>query len=160
LQGHVARGNAHGLAAAGRPSVAVFQGPHAYISPSWYPSKKEHGKVVPTWNYIAVHAHGALEAIDDREWLLQHVAALTDRNESGRETPWSVGDAPEDYIDGMLKGIIGLSLTVSRLEGAWKMQQHRTPADRQGLIDGLAASDDAAARSVASIMEALEKSRE
>jgi transcriptional regulator len=159
LQGHVARGNGHRLAATGQPTVAVFQGPHAYISPSWYPSKNEHGKVVPTWNYIAVHAHGTLDAVTDRDWLLRHVAALTDRNEAGRAVPWSVGDAPEDYIDGMLNGIIGLSLTVSRLEGAWKMAQHRSPADRRGLIEGLAHSDDTAAHAVASVMEALEKPR-
>lgn len=160
LNGHVARANPHWLAVqAGRaPSLAIFQGSHAYISPSWYASKREHGKVVPTWNYIAVHATGTLEAVEDRDWILALVNDLTKTNEAGRIQPWAVADAPADYIEKMAAAIVGLRLRVDRLEGAWKMIQHRSTTDRLGVIEGLRQQSGAEA-SVAAVMTELEKGR-
>jgi len=138
LEGHVARPNRHWTVLASKPaSLAVFQGPQAYVSPSWYESKREHGKVVPTWNYVVVHAHGRLEIVEDEDWLLAHLEDLVAANESGREQPWAISDAPADFIDGMTRGIVGLRLTVDRLEGKWKMSQNREMRDRQGVVKGL-----------------------
>jgi transcriptional regulator len=119
--------------------LAIFQGPEAYITPSWYETKRETGKVVPTWNYVAIHAYGTVEFFDDRERLRDVVTRLTERQEGPRATPWAVTDAPVDFIDVMLKGIVGFAIPVSRLEGKWKMSQNRPAADRSGVIDGLAA---------------------
>ncbi|MGI4939825.1 MAG: FMN-binding negative transcriptional regulator, partial [Janthinobacterium lividum] len=158
LETHVARPNPHWtLAAAGAASVAVFQGPQAYVSPSWYATKREHGKVVPTWNYIAVHAHGQLEAVEDPAWLLAHLDELTRANEAGREHPWEVSDAPADFVQGLTRAIIGLRLPVARVEGAWKMIQHRAEGDRLGTIGGLEA--DPHGRAVAEVMRGLEVAR-
>ena len=155
LEGHLARPNPHWTLAA--PSVAIFQGPHAYISPSWYASKREHGRVVPTWNYIAVHAHGILEAVEDETWLRAHLDAMTQAIEAGRAEPWAVSDAPESYMAGMRRAIVGVRLRVSRVEGAWKMIQHRSDADRLGTISGLAAVPEGQA--VAAAMRDLETAR-
>jgi transcriptional regulator len=156
LQGHVARANPHWMMA-GAASVAIFQGPHAYVSPSWYATKREHGKVVPTWNYIAVHLHGVLEAVEDRDWLLAHLDDLTSANEAGRAQPWAVSDAPADFVHGLTRAIVGVRLRVERREGAWKMIQHRSEGDRLGTIAGL----DGAPRghAVADVMRALEAAR-
>lgn len=153
---HVARPNPHGRVSG--PTVAIFQGPQAYISPSFYPSKQEHGRVVPTWNYIAVHLHGVLEPVEDEAWLRSQLAALTDRNEGARAQPWSMSDAPADYMAGMLRGIVGLRMRVDRVDAAWKMIQHRSEADRQGTIAGLSA--DPAGQEVAALMRGLEAARE
>jgi transcriptional regulator len=138
LQGHVARANPLWREANGREVLAIFQGPQAYVSPSWYPSKAEHGKVVPTWNYAVVHLHGRLEAIEDAAWLRGFVERLTQRHEATRDTPWAVGDAPADYIDQMLKAIVGIRIEVTRVEAKWKASQNRSAADRQGVAQGLA----------------------
>lgn len=160
LESHVARPNPHWQALSEPlPSIAVFQGPQAYVSPSWYPSKKEHGKVVPTWNYIAVHAHGRLEAIHEDGWLKTHLNDLTLANEAEREHPWAVADAPEAFIDSLARTIVGLRLTVSRLEGSWKLVQHKTQADRHGVIAGMSGSGDAGAHAVAEMMKTLERVR-
>src|SRR2546421_2680053 len=107
LEAHVAGANGHWKALAGNPaSLAVFQGPQTYISPSWYETKRQHGKVVPTWNYVVVHAHGFLEAIEDRDWLLAHLADLVAANESRREQPWAISDAPAEFINGMTRAIV------------------------------------------------------
>ena len=160
LEAHLARGNPHHAALAERPeTVAIFHGPQAYVSPGWYASKAEHGKVVPTWNYIIVHVHGRLEAIDDTVWLEDQVRRVTARNEDGRADPWSVDDSPRDYFEGMLRGIVGVRLDVTRMEGVWKMQQHRSQADRAGLIKGFAAESDPAARAVGQVMTELEQTR-
>lgn len=125
LESHFARANPHWKAVVeGAPSVAIFQGPHAYVSPTWYPSKREHGKVVPTWTYIVVHAHGRFEAVEDGDWLRRHLDDLTAANEAARAEPWQVADAPERYIETLSRGIVGLRLRVDRLEGAWKINQH------------------------------------
>lgn len=155
LEGHVARKNEHWRCASAGPSIAIFQGPQAYISPGWYPSKQEHGKVVPTWNYLVVHAHGILEAVDDRDFLLAHINDLTKRNEGNRAEPWGIDDAPGDYIPKLTRGIVGLRLKVSRLDGASKMGQNRTDADRKGAVAGLSDENDFGAAAVAEKMLSL-----
>ena len=138
LLGHVARPNAQARSAVpGVQALAIFHGPDAYITPSWYATKRENGKVVPTWNYVAIHAYGPVEFFDDRERLRAVVTRLTERFEAPRAEPWAVTDAPADFIDGMLKGIVGFALPIARLEGKWKMSQNRPPADRAGVVAGL-----------------------
>lgn len=138
LVGHVARANPvwRELATAA-PSVVVFQGPQAYISPGWYPGKAAHGKVVPTWNYTVAHAHGMARAVDDRDWLLDMLHRLTATHEAGRPTPWRVGDAPADYIDRMLRAIVGVELPIARLEGKLKASQDEDLPDRLGTVSAL-----------------------
>jgi transcriptional regulator len=141
LHGHLARANPHWRdLAAGSEALVIFQGPEAYVSPSFYPSKAEHGKVVPTWNYLAVHAYCQAEVFEEPERLLALVSQLADRHEAGRERPWSVSDAPADYIAGMLRAIVGFALPITRLEGKWKLSQNRSAADIAGVRDGLAGS--------------------
>lgn len=160
LEAHVARANEHWKALAARPaSLAVFQGPQTYVSPSWYETKRQHGKVVPTWNYVVVHAHGALEVVEDRDWLLAHLEDLVGANESRREQPWAIADAPAEFIHGMTRAIVGLRLTIDRLEGKWKMIQNRSEADRLGTMAGLSASAKPDDRAVAAIMRAIEAER-
>jgi transcriptional regulator len=136
LRGHVARANPVWKKSQA-PALAIFLGPHAYVSPNWYPSKAETGKAVPTWNYITVHAHGTIRWIEDAEWLRTHVGALSAAHEAGREIPWMISDAPMSYIDSMLKGIVGFELGVQSLEGKWKLSQNREEADHAGARDGL-----------------------
>jgi len=119
-------------------SVVVFQGGDAYISPSFYPSKREHGKVVPTWNYAVVHVHGVARAITERDELLSLVTRLTDTHEQRQPAPWQVTDAPDDYIEMMIGGIVGIEFTVTRTVGKWKNSQNRSPADRAGVASALA----------------------
>ncbi|PZP25537.1 FMN-binding negative transcriptional regulator [Pseudomonas kuykendallii] len=153
LYGHVARANPHGrVLAEGGSALAVFSGPDAYVSPSWYPAKAEHGKVVPTWNYIAVHAQGRAEVFDEPARLLDLLGRLSDRHEAGRAQPWALGDAPRDYIDAMLRAIVGFALPIEHLEGKWKLGQNRSAADQQGVLDGLGASSDARDRELAQRM--------
>ncbi len=156
LETHVARPNPH-WERAQRPTVAIFQGPQSYISPSWYATKREHGKVVPTWNYIAVHVHETLEVVDDEAWLLAHLNDLTRENEETREALWEVSDAPAEFIRGLTRAIVGLRLRVTRAEGAWKMIQHRSENDRLGTIAGLEA--EAGGQDVARVMRDLEAAR-
>ena len=142
LRGHIARANPLWREAAGASTsqaLAIFQGPHAYISPNWYPSKLEAGKAVPTWNYAVVHAHGPLRFFEDRQQLRALVERLTERHEAGRPHPWRVADAPEDYLEQMLKAIVGFEVPLTRIAGKWKLSQNRTAADRAGVIDGLSA---------------------
>jgi len=144
LEGHVARANPLWQRAAGE-AVAIFQGPDRYITPSWYATKQESGKVVPTWNYVVVHAHGPLRFIDDPAWLRGHLERLVATHEAGRPQPWEVSDAPADYVDKLLGQIVGLQLAVTRLEGKWKVGQNRNEADRAGMVAGLLAEGDAEA---------------
>ena len=139
LLGHVARANPLWTAAAGSPVLAVFHGPQAYVSPSWYPSKAATHKVVPTWNYTVVHAHGVLESVEDAPWLRALVGRLTDHHEAPLPTPWAVDDAPADYVQQMLRAIVGIRIPVTRLIGKWKVSQNRSEADRQGVADALGA---------------------
>jgi transcriptional regulator len=119
-------------------ALIIFQGPEAYIRPGWYPSKVEQGKAVPTWNYAVVHAYGRLATIQDKAWLLTHVGELSDQQEAPYVKPWSMAEAPSDYLDRMSRGIVGLTLAISRLEGKAKMSQNRDLRDREGVIGGLA----------------------
>jgi transcriptional regulator len=137
LRGHVARANPVWKAGAGE-ALAIFLGPHAYVSPSWYPSKAETGKAVPTWNYITVHARGLINWVQEPDWLRAHVGALSDANEAGREQPWSITDAPASYVDGLVRAIVGFELTVTKFEGKWKLSQNRDDADHAGAREGLA----------------------
>jgi transcriptional regulator len=138
LIGHLARANPQWQEPAGsQEALAIFLGPDAYVTPSWYVTKRETGKVVPTWNYLAIHAHGRLVFIHDQHRLLEIVTRLTDRHEATRPSPWRVSDAPTDYVETMLKGIVGIELTITRLEGKWKASQNRSEPDRDGVAEGL-----------------------
>jgi transcriptional regulator len=138
LLGHVARANPQWQSAAPeRDGLVIFLGPDAYVTPSWYATKRETGRVVPTWNYVAIHAHGRVRFFHDRERLLDLVNRLTNRHEQPRAYPWKVADAPADYVDSLLKSIVGVEFTITRLEGKWKASQNRNEADRRGVSDGL-----------------------
>lgn len=159
LETHIARANPH-WGALPLPSLAIFQGPHAYVSPTWYPSQQQHGRAVPTWNYIAVHAHGVLEVIDDRPRLAALLSDLSNANEAHRANPWRVSDAPADYIAKLSAAIVLLRMRIDRLEGAWKMDQRKSAADREGAMQALAASVSPNDRAVAEVMRRLEAARE
>jgi transcriptional regulator len=154
LSGHIARANPQWRAL--KPEVAalaIFAGPEAYITPAWYATKRLTGKVVPTWNYVAIHAYGDLRFIDDPAHTLAHVTRLTAAQESRRAEPWEVSDAPADFIAGMVKGIVGFELTIARLDGKWKMSQNRPEDDRAGVVEGLAREGGSA--DVAAIVAAV-----
>jgi transcriptional regulator len=150
LRAHLAKANPQ-LAdlRAGGEALVIFQGPQAYITPAWYPSKQEHGKVVPTWNYILVQAHGRPRVIDDADWLRAQIDALTHLQEAGRDDPWAVTDAPADYVAAQLKGISGVEITVDRIEGKWKASQNQPAANHEGVVAGLRALDPASAMAAA-----------
>ena len=137
LRGHVARANPVWKAGEGE-ALAIFLGPHAYVSPNWYPSKAEAGKAVPTWNYITVHAKGQIRWIQDADWLRAHVTALSDAHEAERPTPWKISEAPENYIATMLRGIVGFELAIAALDGKYKLSQNRDAADRDGVREAFA----------------------
>jgi transcriptional regulator len=138
LRGHIARANPLWREAPGRgEALVIFQGPSTYISPSWYRTKAQTGKVVPTWNYAVVHAHGAIRFIDDRDWLRGFVDRLTRRHEAGRRAPWHVTDAPPDYIETLLGAIIGVEIPIARVVGKWKVSQNRPAEDRAGVVEAL-----------------------
>jgi len=137
LRGHVARANPVWKQGDGT-ALAIFLGPHAYVSPNWYPSKAETGKAVPTWNYITVHARGPVRWVQDGEWLRDNVTALSQAHEAGQPAPWQVSDAPASYVDGLLRAIVGFELTIESLEGKYKLSQNRHAADRAGVRDAFA----------------------
>lgn len=144
LRAHLARANEQQAALASEAEVLViFQGPESYITPSWYPSKAEHGKVVPTWNYVMLEVRGVPQIIEDTAWLHTQISELTMSQEEPREHPWAVADAPAAYIDSQLKGIFGIEIPITRLEGKWKVSQNRPEGDRQGVAQGLAAEGGA-----------------
>ncbi|KQQ53533.1 transcriptional regulator [Pseudomonas sp. Leaf127] len=153
LYGHLAKANPQGRELTGeREVMLVFAGHDAYVSPSLYPSKAEHGKAVPTWNYLAVHVWGRPQLMTERADLRQLVGALSERHEAGRAAPWSIDDAPADYIDKMLGAITGFALPIERLLGKRKLSQNRSAADIQGVRDGLAASQDPHDQHIARLM--------
>lgn len=152
LIGHVSRANAV-WPLLPETAVAVFHGPQAYVSPSWYPSKALDGKQVPTWNYATVHAHGRLTAFDEPERLRGILHVLSERHEAHRADPWRLDDAPRDYIDKLLRAIVGIELAVERWEGVWKVSQNRTDTDRAGVVDGLAAEGTPQALAMAALVE-------
>ena len=158
LQCHVARANPvwKGLSQQ-KEVVVIFQGENSYISPSWYPSKQEHGKVVPTWNYIAVQARGLPKVIEDRHWLLAHVSTLSDAHESAMKEPWKVADAPAEYINKLTNAIVGIEIPITALNGTWKLSQNRSKEDQVGIIENLESQADANARSIAKALKSRMK---
>ena len=155
LSAHIARANGQwrDLQGAGE-ALVVFQGPDHYVSPSWYATKRETGKVVPTWNYVIVQARGVPRVIEDEAWLRRQIAALTQSQESGRPAPWAVDDAPEDFIAAMVRQIVGLEIEIADIRGKWKASQNRPVADRAGVIAGLEADGDAAGLAMAAVVRA------
>lgn len=135
----------------GAPCLVVFQGPQAYVTPNWYPAKREHGKVVPTWNYVIVQARGTARTVSDRDWYLRHLNELTDQSEASIGQNWKLSDAPDSYVDSLMKGIKGIRVEVTELVGKWKTSQNRSREDRLGVVDGLSRQGGEAA-DVASVM--------
>ena len=152
LYAHVARANVQWTLAPTCEAMAIFNGPEAYVTPSWYATKQESHKVVPTWNYVAIHAYGPVEFFDDPDRLLDVVTRLTNRHEQARQDRWAVTDAPPDFIKSQLKGIVGLRIPITRLDGKRKMSQNRNAADRAGVVRGLLESDRAEDRVAASMI--------
>ena len=150
IECHRARANPH-CKELGEVSEAlmIFQGPEAYITPNWYPTKAESGKVVPTWNYAVVHAYSRPEVMDDADWLRRHVTELTVQQEKSQARPWAVSDAPDRFIEVMLRGIVGFRFAIARLEGKWKMSQNRELPDRAGVVKGLGQRDQDDDRAIA-----------
>jgi transcriptional regulator len=158
LRGHVARANPHWRTLDGAATLVIFPLADGYVSPSWYPSKVEHGKVVPTWNYELVHVHGTVRVHDDAEWVRRLVTDLTDRHESARSDPrerWQVTDAPADFIDGQLRSIVGVEVEISSIEAKRKLSQNRPDGDRTGVETALAGSDRPGDHDVAAAMRRL-----
>jgi transcriptional regulator len=161
LTGHFPRANRVWEALDGRrQAIIVFHGANSYVTPSWYPSKKEHGRVVPTWNFVVVHARGRPRVIDDRRWLLEHLNALTDAHESNRPGRWALSDAPEAYVGRMVESLVGMAMPVETLIGKWKLSQNRPDADRAGVAAGLASlGGESAAEMARLVREYLLKRR-
>jgi transcriptional regulator len=158
LIGHLARANPQWQNTdLSKPALAVFMGPDAYDSPSWYPSKAEHARVVPTWNYAVVHVRGALTFFDDAEWLRAAVERLTHHHESRRTDPWQVSDAPERFVASQLKGIVGFEIAITSIEGKYKLSQNRAEPDREGVVAGLAREGDSAGLATRALMRPGEK---
>jgi len=152
---HMARANPHWRSIRpASPALAVVTGPDAYVSPAWYASKAEHGRVVPTWNYSAVHFTGTVEVHEDPAWLLDAVARLTDAHEGRRAAPWAVGDAPDRYVDKQLRAIVGIEFAIEQIEGKAKLSQNRDDADAAGVVAGLRREGGAREHQVADAMEA------
>jgi len=138
LRAHLARGNKQlDALREGAEALVVFQGPECYVTPSWYPSKAENGKVVPTWNFAMVQVRGKPQVCDDANWVRAQIDEMTNNHENKREHPWKVSDAPDDFIAVQLKAIVGIDIPIGSIDGKWKVSQNRLPADRQGVIDGL-----------------------
>ena len=153
LRAHVARANPLWRATlADVDAVAIFQGPDHYISPSWYATKKETGKVVPTWNYAVVHAYGRPRFVDDEAWLREHLNHLTHHHEGKRETPWMVSDAPDEYLSRLLGAIVGVEIPIGRLSGKWKLGQNRSDIDRMGMVNGLLHEKEESADALAALI--------
>ena len=160
LYGHVAKANPHWKLPPIGDALAMFAGPDAYISPSLYAAKREHGKVVPTWNYVAVHAYGPIEFFEDERRLYDIVTTLTTQYESPRPDPWAVTDAPADFIQTHLRAIVGLRLPITRIEGKRKLSQNRPVADREGVVSGLSQSDRESDHRIAKLMAKPDISKE
>lgn len=153
LIGHVSRANpVWRQLSGGAASVVTFMGPQAYITPAWYPGKSEHGKVVPTWNYVTVHVHGTARAVEEPNWMLDMLTRLTDAQEAPNPAPWKVTDAPSDYVQRMLRAIVGIEITIERLEGRLKVSQDEDTADRHGTVQGLQQMPDTQAQAMAALV--------
>ena len=156
LQGHVARANSLWKVAQAETEVlVVFHGPQAYISPSWYPGKADHARIVPTWNYVAVHARGRLVVKDDVAWLREFLGRLTLTHETAANSAWRMDDAPDDYIAKMLAAIVGFEITITSLQGKWKVSQNKSVAERGGMVQGLQQRANSSAEAVADLMAQL-----
>jgi transcriptional regulator len=155
LVAHISRANPlWQLPEADISALVIFQGAQAYISPSWYPSKAEHGKAVPTWNYVMVQASGQPRFIQEREWLLAHVTELSNTHERERSEPWLVSDAPEDFIERLVKGIVGIEIPLEKIVGKWKVSKDRPEIDKEGIINGLAESGKLEAAAMVELVKA------
>lgn len=153
LVAHMARANPQWREADGaREALVVFQDADSYITPAWYETKRETGKVVPTWNYATVHAYGPLRAIDDPAWLRNQVTRLTEGHEASRQMPWAVSDAPDDFVAMQLRAIVGIEIPIARMEGKWKVSQNRSEADRAGVVEGLRETGDDTSRRMADLV--------
>jgi transcriptional regulator len=159
LMGHVARNNRQWAVSPIGEAMAIVRGPDAYISPAWYATKREHGRVVPTWNYITAHVHGELVVHDDPAWVEANVRALSNRHEAARPVPWSVDDAPLPYIAGQLRAIVGVEILISRIEAKFKLSQNRSTEDVDGAIAGLAAEVGPSASAMTRAMRAVRERR-
>ena len=154
LRAHLARGNEHAkFGTAEVECLVVFLGVDHYVTPSWYETKRQTGKVVPTWNYIAVHAAGRLRVIDDPAWVRRQIDSLTVQHETGRAAPWAVSDAPEDFVAAQMRGIVGIEIDIADLQGKWKLSQNRNIADRQGVAEGLGRDGDPAGAAMAALID-------
>jgi transcriptional regulator len=138
-----------------REALVIFQSVEAYVTPSWYETKRETGKVVPTWNYAVVQAYGAMKIVDDPAWLMRQITEMTQGQEARQTEPWSVDDAPASFVAAQLKGIVGVEIEITRIEGKWKVSQNRAEADRRGVAEGLRTSEDDAARRMAELVESF-----
>jgi transcriptional regulator len=161
LHGHVARANPlwrEHVQTTNANALVIFQGPQAFVSPSWYATKQETGKVVPTWNYVVVHAHGRLRVIDDPAWVRSHLEELTNTHEGRRAAPWKVTDAPADYIEKMVGAVVGIEIPISRLVGKWKVSQNRPARDRDGVVQGLVREGSPTASAMADLVRKASQS--
>ncbi len=160
LRAHLARPNPQWREIeAGADVLVIFQGREGYVTPSWYASKREHGKVVPTWNYVIVQVRGAARTIDDGNWLVNHVSQLSDQHEMPREKPWAVTDAPDAFITALVRGIVGIEIAIGEMSGKFKMSQNRTAADRDGVAEGLLRDDVVAAAEMSQLVRKLTEGR-
>jgi transcriptional regulator len=160
LRGHVARANPMwNDIAKDVEALAIFHGPSTYVTPSWYPTKAETGKVVPTWNYVVVHAYGTLRVVDDAAWLRAHLEALTAHNEAAFAEPWRLADAPSDFIEKMMGGVVGIEIVITRLSGKWKTSQNQPAENQAGVIQGLRASGSEGALEMAALVESINHGR-
>jgi transcriptional regulator len=154
LSGHVPRSNPVWREASnGVEAIVIFQGPNAYITPSWYATKKETGKVVPTWNYTVVHAHGHIRIIDDAQWLKVHLETITNQQEASQPHPWAVSDAPSDFTEKLFGSLVGIEISISKLIGKWKVSQNRPEQDKAGVVAGLRSVGVSDASKMAGLVE-------
>ncbi|WP_292783961.1 FMN-binding negative transcriptional regulator [Methylophilus sp. UBA6697] len=156
LSGHVARANplwqgTHGL----NEVMAIFHGPHAYVTPAWYPTKAQTGMVVPTWNYVVVHARGKLRVIEDANCLRAHLTALTAQQEAAFEQPWQLEDAPAGFIDKLMQAVVGIEIEITELTGKWKLSQNQSPENQVGVLQGLSAGEDVHGREIAELVKVV-----
>ena len=154
LLGHVARNNRQWTVPPIGPALVIVRGPDAYVSPAWYATKREHGRVVPTWNYVTAHIHGTLVVHDDPAWVEANVRALSERHEAARAMPWSVDDAPPGYIAGQLRAIVGVEIAIGRIDAKFKLSQNRSAEDVDGAIAGLEAGPEAGHPTATAMREA------
>lgn len=158
LSGHVARANPlWQTVQSGQAVMAVFHGPHTYVTPSWYPSKAKTGLVVPTWNYVVAHARGKLRVVEDADWLRTHLAALTTQQEVAFEQPWQLEDAPAGFIERLMHTVVGIEIEIMQLTGKWKVSQNQPLENQWGVVKGLSASDEVYAREMATLMKAINR---